>query len=68
MLHASLLDVKKSKFGKGLFAAKDITAYSILCAVSGPILSFQQTVDLKERESHCLQIDNDKYIFCDPPF
>jgi SET domain-containing protein len=64
----SWLDVRHSRFGKGLFAAKNIAAGTIICNVTGPTLTFQQTVDLKERESHCLQIDFDRYILCEAPF
>jgi hypothetical protein len=68
MEHPSFLDVRKSKFGKGLFVTKNIAANSILCNVTGPLLTFQQTIELQERESHSLQIDLDKYLLCDPPF
>jgi uncharacterized protein len=65
---SSFLAIRKSKFGKGLFVTQNISAGTILCAVTGPLLNFQQTLDLQERESHCLQIEQDQYILCDPPF
>lgn len=68
MEHPSFLAIQKSRFGKGLFTTKNIAANTIICAVTGPVLSFQQTVELSERESHCLQISHDKYILCDSPF
>lgn len=68
MEYPSFLAIRKSKFGKGLFTTKPVAAETILCAVTGPQLTFQQTIELAERESHCLQIDQDKYILCDPPF
>jgi uncharacterized protein len=64
----SFLAIRNSKFGKGLFASQNIVAGSVLCSVTGPLLNFQQTLQLKERESHCLQIEQDQYILCDPPF
>jgi uncharacterized protein len=65
---SSVLAIRKSKFGKGLFVTQHSAAGTILCTVSGPLLNFQQTLELQERESHCLQIDRDQYILCDPPF
>lgn len=64
----SFLTIRKSKFGKGLFTTKPVAANTVLCTVTGPQLTFQQTIGLAERESHCLQIDVDQYILCDPPF
>src|SRR5215213_4720535 len=64
----SLLAIRKSKFGKGLFTTRNITANTLLCAVTGPLLRFHETIKLNERESHCLQIEQDQYILCDPPF
>src|SRR5438270_4914339 len=68
MAHPSFLAIRESKFGKGLFTRENLAANTILCTVTGPVLTFQQTVELDERESHCLQIGNDKYLLCDPPF
>jgi len=68
MEHPSFLAIQESKFGKGLFTKKNIAAHTILCTVSGPTLTFEQTVELDERESHSLQIGVDQYILCDPPF
>jgi len=62
------IEIRDSKFGKGLFAKKDIEAGTILCKIKGQVLNFEQTVLLKEKESHTLQIDFDKYILCEPPF
>lgn len=68
MNYPSFLAIRKSKFGKGLFATKDLDAGTVLCNVTGPVLSFEQTIQLHKRESHCLQIEQDQYILCDPPF
>jgi hypothetical protein len=62
-----LLEIRSSKFGKGLFAKNDIEAGIVLCKIKGREMSFAQTLQLKE-ESHGLQVDFDKYILCEPPF
>jgi len=64
------IEIKKSRFGKGLFATKDIKSGTILCRVSGneKRLTLYQTTLLKDEESHALQIDFDKYLLCEPPF
>jgi hypothetical protein len=64
----SFLEVRKSKFGKGLFATKNIPARTVLCTVTGPLLTFLETIELGENESHSLQIERDTYILCDAPF
>ncbi|MBD0294273.1 MAG: SET domain-containing protein-lysine N-methyltransferase [Flavisolibacter sp.] len=63
-----LFEIKPSRFGKGLFAKKIIPAFTTLCKATGIELAFSETVALGEKESHCLQIDTNKYILCDPPF
>ena len=60
--------IRDSKFGKGLFATKDIEPGTVLCKATGKEINFEQTVLLKKEESHTLQTDFDKYILCDPPF
>jgi len=64
----SLVEIKRSKFGRGLFAKKNIAAGTVICKISGPPLNFNDTVELKEKESHTLQVDVDKYIYCNIPF
>jgi hypothetical protein len=65
-----LLEIRQSKFGKGLFATKDIPAGMVLCKVSGRELEmdFAATISLQQKESHALQVDFDRYILCEPPF
>src|ERR1700694_4826386 len=64
-----LIEVKPSKFGKGLFAKKDIAAGTVLYRiVFSRELDFDTTIQLNERESHALQIDFGKYILCEAPF
>jgi SET domain-containing protein len=66
----NILEVRNSRFGKGLFANIEIPAGSLLYKIptQGPEIDFRKTTDLKEKESHALQIDFDRYIFCEPPF
>ena len=64
----NLTEVRASRFGKGLFAVKKIPAHSVTCKATGIRLKFNETLRLAERESHCLQIGADQYIYCQPPF
>ena len=67
-MESDFIEILRSKFGKGLFAKKDIDAGTVLCKATGKKINFEQTLLLKEKESHTLQIDFDKYILCEPPF
>lgn len=64
------IEIRDSKFGKGLFAIKNIEPGEILCKVSGneKEMNLHQTTLLGEKESHAIQIDFDKYLLCEPPF
>src|SRR5689334_20862712 len=65
----NLLEIKESRFGKGLFATKNIQAGAVICQIPlNKELDFHSTVLLKENESHALQIDHDRYVLCQPPF
>ena len=64
----NLIEVKDSKFGKGLFAKRDLPSGAIICKAIGKELNFSDTVELHDKESHTLQVDFDKYIYCEPPF
>jgi hypothetical protein len=44
--------IRNSRFGKGLFAKKDIEPGTVLCKATGKELNFQKTLDLEEKESH----------------
>jgi hypothetical protein len=69
MKHDELLEVRQSKFGKGIFAKKFIGAGTIICKVpSEPTLDFLNTKAMGEIESHALQVDVDLYTICQPPF
>src|SRR5690349_16107786 len=63
-----LVEINDSKFGKGLFARKDLPANTVICKIDGPPMNFSDTIVLKEKESHTLQVDLDKYIYCNLPF
>jgi hypothetical protein len=67
-MESDSIEIKDSKFGKGLFAKKEIEPGTILCKAAGRQLNFQDTTLLKQKESHALQIDFDRYILCEPPF
>jgi uncharacterized protein len=60
--------IKSSRFGKGLFAVKNLSAGTLVCTISGKELSFSDTLALREKESHAIQIDFEKYFLCEPPF
>lgn len=63
-----LAEVRQSKFGKGLFAVQDLKPGTRICSITGCELNFQETLALKEKESHAVQIDFDRYVYCEPPF
>ena len=67
-MESDSIEIRDSKFGKGLFARKDIEAGTVICKATGKDLNFKETVLLNERESHTLQIDFDKYNLCEAPF
>lgn len=69
-MESDSIEIKDAKFGKGLFAKRDIEPGEVLCKVSGneKELNLYQTTLLGEKESHTIQIDFDKYILCKPPF
>lgn len=64
------IEIRKSKFGKGLFAKKNITPGTVLCTVTTKEkeLTLEETILLNDKESHAIQIDFDKYFLCEPPF
>jgi uncharacterized protein len=62
-------ETRGSKFGKGLFAIKDIEQGKVLCKVSGneKELNLYETTLPGEKESHAIQINFDNYLLCGPP-
>lgn len=69
-MESESMEIRESRFGKGLFATKDIEPGEVLCRVSWKEkeLNFADTLVLKEKESHAVQIDFDRYLLCEPPF
>lgn len=67
-MESDSIEIRESRFGKGLFAKNDIDEGTILCKATGKELNFEETILLVEKESHTLQIDFHKYILCDAPF
>lgn len=65
----SLIEVRPSKFGLGLFARTSIAEGTVVCNItSHREMDLEGTIHLKEKESHALQIDFDRYLLCEPPF
>jgi hypothetical protein len=60
-LHA-YIEVKNTREGQGLFAAKAIKRGTVILKIWGKTLCFDQTIRLKNKESYCLQIERNKYI------
>jgi uncharacterized protein len=58
---SAYIDVRTAEKGKGLFAATDIPAQTVLLKIEGKELSFADTLAM-ERESYCLQIGIDRYV------
>jgi hypothetical protein len=63
-----LMDVRESKYGRGIFAREFIPAGTVLYTIKGESLDFNATKKLGEKESHSLQIGIDDYIICETPF
>jgi hypothetical protein len=63
-----LITVRESKFGKGLFAKQDISLGSTIISIKGEKITFNESVELGDDESYCLQVGIDKYIIPEEPF
>jgi hypothetical protein len=63
-----LFQIRQSKFGKGLFAVKDIPPETFICKVIGEEITFEDTLTLGDKESFALQIDSARYVLCNSPF
>src|SRR5688572_21729205 len=62
------ITIGESKFGKGIFAAKDLSPGNVLMKITGTPLSFEDTIALGNKESHSMQIGLHEYILVQPPF
>lgn len=65
---ANIITVCASKFGKGVFAKKDISKGSSIIKIRGRKITFSDSLEFGNRESYCLQVGIDKYIIPDAPF
>lgn len=66
--HDHFIVYDTARFGKGIKAKRDLPSSELLLQVTGPIISYQDTLRLKEKESYCLQVGDDRYILPDSPF
>jgi hypothetical protein len=65
----NFVEIKESKFGKGLFAKTNINAGTTICRINlSDEFDLSKTFQLKSKESHALQIDHDRYVMCPVPF
>jgi hypothetical protein len=62
------ITIKDARFGKGIFAKKSLAEGTVLLKVKGKNLSFEDTMQLGNEESFCLQVDMNKYIIPHSPF
>ena len=60
--------IGESKFGKGIFAARNLSPGDVLMRITGTPLTFADTVALGSNESHSMQIGLHDYILVQPPF
>jgi hypothetical protein len=60
--------IGESKFGKGIFAATDLSTGDVLMRITGTPLTFEDTVSLGSKESHSMQVGLHEYILVQPPF
>jgi hypothetical protein len=60
--------IGESKFGKGIFAARDLSPRTPLMRITGSPMTFEDTVALGNKESHSMQIGLHDYILVQPPF
>ena len=63
----TLVEIRDSPFGKGLFAKHDLQQGTVITTLKGRKVNFQATLALSE-ESHALQTGFDRYLICGAPF
>src|ERR1043166_8851162 len=64
---SSNVHIRSSHFGRGVFAARDITEDDVILTFSGPIITFEQAVALGVNEANALQIDATYYMDLEEP-
>lgn len=62
------LSINKTNHGNGVRANRPMNEHELVCNISGPTITYVETLELKDKESYCLQVDNDLYIKPDFPF
>jgi len=68
LLEEGAVEIRPSKFGKGLFATRNLLPDNLICKIEGDYISFRETLLLGDRESHSVQTGIDRYILCDTSF
>jgi hypothetical protein len=63
-----LFSVRSEENEKKIVADKAIPTGTELCFFSGPIIDYDVTKDLGEKESYALQVSKNCYHLLDPPF
>jgi hypothetical protein len=63
-----LFSIKVEGEERKIVACCDIEPNSELCVFTGPIIDYDITKDLGEKESYALQISKNSYHLLDPPF
>ncbi|MDB9320511.1 SET domain-containing protein-lysine N-methyltransferase [Nodularia spumigena CS-591/04] len=59
--------ISKSRFGKGLFAAKNIIKNQVILNFTGKVITFNEVLAKGEQEANALQIDTMEYIDLQEP-
>jgi hypothetical protein len=65
---SDLLSIRKSAWGLGIFAKKNIPAAHFVLQIQGGPLHFIATTRLGDKESYCLQTGENSYIYLEAPF
>jgi len=63
-----LFSVKTEGDDRSIIADCDIAVNTELCLFTGPVIDYEITKDLDEKESYALQVSKDSYHLLDPPF
>jgi hypothetical protein len=63
----SLFRVEEKNNEKKVCAACDIPSDAELCLFTGKLIDYNTTIQLGSRESFAMQVDNNLYVYLDPP-
>ena len=61
------LSIRNSSFGKGISSSRSFSLGDRILTFTGPLISFEQTVKLEEKECYPLQIGRKLYIDIEAP-